>query len=119
MGTYIVFNVFFTVIFGLVFLSKPIRSVLTFFFKINIPEEISLILAILIFQVVVVYYLFKGTNSAKINYKTCQAMAKFLQIIGVVVMIAGIIASIFIIESSILFAISVITGMISIYLGTR
>ncbi|MEO3706034.1 hypothetical protein AAFM79_15495 [Trichormus azollae HNT15244] len=70
----------------------------------------------------VVYYLFKGTNSAKINDQTHQAMAKFLQIIqiiGVVVMIAGIIASIFIIESFILFDISVITGMISIYLGTR
>jgi hypothetical protein len=71
--------------------------------------------------VVVVYYLFKGTNSAKINDKTRQAMAKFLeiiQIIGVVVMIAGILGSIFIIESFILFDISVITGMISIYLGT-
>lgn len=70
---------------------------------------------------VVVYYLFKGTNSAKINDKTRQAMAKFLeiiQIIGVVVMIAGILGSIFIIESFILFDISVITGMISIYLGT-
>jgi hypothetical protein len=72
--------------------------------------------------VVVVFYLFKGTNSAKINDKTRQAMAKFLQIIqiiGVVVMITGILARIFMIESFILFDNSVIRGMISIYLGTR
>ncbi|WP_228371249.1 hypothetical protein [Trichormus azollae] len=45
-----------------------------------------------------IFYLFKVTNSAKINYITPQAMAKFLQILGVVVMVAAIIVSIFIME---------------------
>jgi lysylphosphatidylglycerol synthetase-like protein (DUF2156 family) len=117
--TYIVFNVFFTVICGLVFLSKLIISVLTSFLRINLPENIRLILPTLTFPVVVIFYLFKGTNSAKINYIPPQAMAKFLQILGVVVMIAAIITSIFIMESFILFVIRVITGIISIYLGTR
>ncbi|WP_041641051.1 hypothetical protein [Trichormus azollae] len=49
---YIFFNVFFTVICGLVSLSKLIISVLTSFLRINLPENIRFILPILTFPLV-------------------------------------------------------------------
>ena len=72
-----------------------------------------------IFQLVLIYYLFRKTNSPTTSNKTRQESAKFLQIVGVFVIIGGIIVSVSILKSFILFAISITIGMISIYLGTQ
>jgi hypothetical protein len=73
----------------------------------------------LIFQLVTIFYLFRETNSPTINNKTRQALARFLQIIGFFIIIAGIILSVSIVNSFALFTIAVIIGMMSIYLGTK
>ncbi|MEA5617599.1 hypothetical protein VB711_07065 [Cronbergia sp. UHCC 0137] len=116
-GTYLFFNIWTTLFFGGIstFIIPAFKSV----FKVNIPDNSGFIIANIIFQLVMIVHLFKQTNSPKINNKNRQSSARALQILGVFVIIGGIIVSITIFESFILFAIAVIIGMISIYLGTR
>ena len=126
---YIFFNIWVTGFFGgfSVFIVLFIVLWLEALIRITIPKTLSFINFIIvnfiivnfIFQLVVIYYLFRKTNSPTTSNKTRQSIAKFLQIIGVVVIIGGIIVSVSILESFILFAISIIIGMISIYLGTQ
>ncbi len=116
-GLYIFFNIWVTGFFGgfSVFIVLWLEALI----RITIPKTLSFIIVNFIFQLVVIYYLFRETNSPTTSNKTRQAIAKFLQIIGVVVIIWGIIVSVSILESFILFAISIIIGMISIYLGNQ
>ncbi|HEY9705476.1 MAG TPA: hypothetical protein V6C58_23765, partial [Allocoleopsis sp.] len=59
-----------------------------------------------------------GSNSQTANYKARQANAKNLQILGGFILIIGIFLSM-IVQSFIVFVITVLLGMSSIYLGTR
>ncbi|MEA5578932.1 hypothetical protein [Anabaena sp. UHCC 0451] len=116
-GLYIFFNIWVTGFFG--GFSIPILLVLNAVLPIKLPEYTSFIVVNLIFQLVTIFYLFRETNSPTINHKTRQALARFLQLIGLFVIIAGIIISVSIVNSFTLFAIAVIIGMMSIYLGTK
>ncbi|MBK1989674.1 hypothetical protein A0J48_019405 [Sphaerospermopsis aphanizomenoides BCCUSP55] len=116
-GLYIFFNIWVTGFFG--GFSIPILLVLNAVFPINLPEYTTFIVVNLIFQLVTIFYLFRETNSPTINDKTRQALARFLQLIGFFIIIAGIILSVSIVNSFALFATTVIIGMMSIYLGTK
>ncbi|MGB3204374.1 MAG: hypothetical protein WBB28_05240 [Crinalium sp.] len=65
-----------------------------------------------------IFQLFNNTKSPQLNSQQRQASARLLQVIGVIILIAGSYFSLAIVNNFIVFAISVILGMSSIYLGT-
>lgn len=60
----------------------------------------------------------KASNSPTVNYQVRQANARNLQILGAFILVIGILLSMGV-QSFIVFLISVLLGMSSIYLGTR
>ena len=65
-----------------------------------------------------IFQLFNNTKSPQLNSQQRQASARLLQVIGGIILIAGSYFSLAIVNNFIVFAISVILGMSSIYLGT-
>ncbi len=72
-----------------------------------------------IISFIFVFVLFKSSTSPKVNNKDRMASARALQVIGGIILAVGIFSSMFIFTSFIVFVISVILGMLSLYLGTR
>jgi hypothetical protein len=100
------------------------------FFNIWAPGFIGGILSVVIgkYSFIIVWFILNigflitfllGSNSPTANYKVRQANARNLQILGVFILIIGIFLSIVTAKSFIVFVISVLLGMSSIYLGTR
>ncbi len=104
----------FTYLFFSVWTTGFVGGIFSSFFK-----ETAFILALIIFNVVFIIYLFQQTKSRKINYKGRKAAARGLQILGSFILVIGIFASISIFNSFTAFTICVILGMTSIYLGTK
>ncbi len=65
-----------------------------------------------------IFQLLCNTKSPQLNSQQRQASARLLQVIGVIILLAGIYLSLAILNNFFVFAISVILGMSSIYLGT-
>ncbi|MBW4677282.1 MAG: hypothetical protein KME52_25745 [Desmonostoc geniculatum HA4340-LM1] len=84
----------------------------------NGNQEIAA-LVLFIFNSFYVFNLFQNTDSRKLNPKIRRANARVLQIIGIIILGGGISASILIISSFYAFTLSVLMGMVSIYLGTQ
>ena len=79
----------------------------------------SSLIANLIYQIGVIIYLFKNTNSAKFNNASRKASAKSLQRLGILILVVGIFASLFVLKSFVLFASFLTIGMSSLFLGTQ
>jgi hypothetical protein len=79
----------------------------------------SFAIVLFIYNLILVVYLFKNTTSRQINSKGRRSSARMLQILGVIILTGGMSISIFMLNSFIAFAIVVITGIVSLYLGTR
>ncbi len=77
------------------------------------------LIVVLIANIVYIFYLFKQSNSRKINNKGRKNAAKGLQIIGGIILTIGILISTSVLNSFTAFTISVILGMTSIYLGIK
>ncbi|MDZ8237515.1 MAG: hypothetical protein RMZ69_10140 [Nostoc sp. ChiQUE01a] len=76
-------------------------------------------LALFIFNSFYIFNIFQNSDSQKLNPKIRRANARVLQIIGIIILSGGIFASILVITSFYAFTLSVIMGMVSIYLGTQ
>ncbi|MDZ7956010.1 hypothetical protein [Nostoc sp. DedQUE09] len=79
----------------------------------------SFVIVLFIYNLILAVYLFKNTNSRKINNKGRRSSARMLQILGVIILVGGMSISIIILNSFIAFAVAVIAGMVSLYLGSR
>jgi hypothetical protein len=79
----------------------------------------SFVIVSYIYNIIWIIYLFRNTKSSKLNNRGRKTSARSLQFIGGLVIIGGIIISLFIIKSLPVFVITVITGMVTIYLGFR
>ncbi|MBN3880361.1 MULTISPECIES: hypothetical protein [unclassified Nostoc] len=79
----------------------------------------SFLIVLFIYNLIWVVYLFKNTISSKLNNQGRKSSARKLQVLGLIILVGGILISIFILNSFIAFAIAVIIGMVSLYLGTR
>jgi hypothetical protein len=78
----------------------------------------SFFIANLIYQLVVIFYLFNNTKSHKLNNAGRKASAKTLRIVGAIILIIGTIFSSSL-SSFIGFSAVVILGILSIYLGNK
>ncbi|MBX9255495.1 hypothetical protein H1Q63_16400 [Desmonostoc muscorum CCALA 125] len=76
-------------------------------------------LALFIFNSFYIFNIFQNTDSRKLNPKSRRANARLLQIIGIIILGGGMSASILVISSFYAFTLSVLMGMVSIYLGTQ
>ncbi|RCJ19887.1 hypothetical protein A6S26_03920 [Nostoc sp. ATCC 43529] len=76
-------------------------------------------LILFIFNVIYLFKIFQDSDSRKLNSKSRRANARALQIIAILILGGGIFASILIINSFYAFILSVLMGMVSIYLGTQ
>ena len=88
-------------------------------FLIGIFGSNSSLIANLIYQIGVIIYLFKNTNSAKFNNASRKASAKSLQRLGILILVVGIFASLFVLKSFVLFASFLTIGMSSLFVGTQ
>ena len=77
------------------------------------------IFVLFIFNLVCFIYLFKQTTSPKNNNGNRNTAARALRFLGGIILALGIFFSVFILNSFLIFTISVILGMLSIYLGIR
>ncbi|WP_254434383.1 hypothetical protein [Dolichospermum sp. UHCC 0352] len=73
----------------------------------------------LVYQICVAIYLFNQTNSPKLNNASRKSSARFLQIIGGLILVIGIFASMFVVQSFIIFVIIIVIGIFSIFWGTE
>ncbi|MBD2676653.1 hypothetical protein H6H03_14740 [Nostoc paludosum FACHB-159] len=91
------------------------------FWSVNITGGNQEIVALLlfIFNAVYIFKIFQDSDSSKLSLKSRRANARALQIIGIIILGGGISASILIIGSFYAFTLSVLMGMVSIYLGTQ
>ncbi|MDF5709933.1 MAG: hypothetical protein PUP90_20260 [Nostoc sp. S4] len=80
-------------------------------------EIIALVL--FIFNSFYIFNIFKTSDSSKLSPKNRRANARVLQIIGILILSGGIYTSILVITSFYAFTLSVLMGMVSIYLGTQ
>ncbi|MDJ0734535.1 MAG: hypothetical protein QNJ47_10795 [Nostocaceae cyanobacterium] len=109
-------------LFGLVFLylffsfwtTGFIGGILSTFFGEN-----AFIFVLIIFNLGFIILLFHQTTSRKLENKTRKTAARGLQLLGVTILAVGIFSSTLLLNSFTLFTISVILGMLSIYLGFR
>ncbi|MEQ9667306.1 hypothetical protein [Coleofasciculus sp. G2-EDA-02] len=85
----------------------------------NIIGESSFIIVSTLFNIIVISILFKTSQSNQVSPKNRQNNARRLQLVGGFIVVAGIGVSIEIFNSFGMFAVAVILGMLSIYLGTR
>ncbi|MDZ8183553.1 MAG: hypothetical protein RMX96_01650 [Nostoc sp. ChiSLP02] len=76
-------------------------------------------LALLIFNSFYIFRVFQANDSRKLSPKTRRANARLLQFIGIIILGGGIYTSIMMINSFYAFTLSVLMGMVSIYLGTQ
>lgn len=72
-----------------------------------------------VYQIGSTYYLYKNTQSSKLNSIGRKTSARMLQITGAIVLVGGIFLSISVLKSYMAFVVVVLTGMLSIYLGSR
>lgn len=82
----------------------------------------SFLIANLVYQAATILYLFNNTKSSQLITSSRKAIARILQILGVIILLVGIPASLLIFNSFPFFyivSIVVILGMLSIFLGTR
>jgi len=103
------------------FLGYVALSGFIFFWSAQITGGNQDIVALLLFIVNAIYIFnfFQNSDSRKLNSKSRRANARALQIIGILILAGGISASILIINSFYAFTLSVLMGMVSIYLGTQ
>ncbi|MFN6513451.1 MAG: hypothetical protein RMY29_002965 [Nostoc sp. CreGUA01] len=80
-------------------------------------EIIALIL--FLFNSFYIFNIFQNIDSRKLTPKSRRVNARVLQIIGILILSGGISASILAINSFYAFTLSVLMGMVSIYLGTQ
>ncbi len=80
-------------------------------------EIIALIL--FLFNSFYIFNIFQSIDSRKLTPKSRRVNARVLQIIGIIILSGGISASILVINSFYAFTLSVLMGMVSIYLGTQ
>jgi hypothetical protein len=78
----------------------------------------SILVGILLYNVIWISLLISQSKSKQVNNDTRKAITKDLQFVGVITLISGIIISL-ILNSFFVFVISVIAGMLSIYLGIK
>ncbi|BAY78391.1 hypothetical protein NIES25_48650 [Nostoc linckia NIES-25] len=76
-------------------------------------------LLLFIFNAIYIFKVFQNSDSSKLSLKSRRANARVLQIIGIIILGAGISTSILTISSFYAFTLSVLMGMVSIYLGTQ
>jgi hypothetical protein len=98
-----------------------IFSILIAFWSAQITAGNQDIIALLlfIFNAIYIWNIFKNSDSHQLNAKSRRANARALQIVGIIILGAGISGSILIINSFYAFTLSVVLGMVSIYLGTQ
>jgi hypothetical protein len=81
--------------------------------------ESSFIIVWIIFNIGFVINLFRASSSSKLTYKGRKSAARGLQVVGGLLLAIGIILSTVVLKSFSVFGITVVIGMLSIYLGTR
>ncbi len=98
-----------------------IFSILIAFWSAQITAGNQDIIALLlfIFNAIYIWNIFKNSDSHQLNAKSRRANARALQIVGIIILGGGISGSILIINSFYAFTLSVVLGMVSIYLGTQ
>ncbi|MEB3178387.1 MAG: hypothetical protein VKL59_05005 [Nostocaceae cyanobacterium] len=74
---------------------------------------------ILLINLIYILIIYSNSKSSQLNDKARRSNARYLQILGAFILIVGILAGLFVYESFTIFAISVIIGMLSLYLGKR
>ncbi|MEH2071715.1 MAG: hypothetical protein V7K47_26780 [Nostoc sp.] len=115
LGSKSVFSIF-SSLFSYLFLSLIIAFASANFTSVN--QEI-IVLALFIFNSFYIFNIFKNSDSSKLSPKNRRANARVLQIIGILILSGGIYTSILVISSFYAFTLSVLMGMVSIYLGTQ
>ncbi|MDJ0675271.1 MAG: hypothetical protein QNJ36_07840 [Calothrix sp. MO_167.B42] len=108
------FSLGFFYIFFSIWTTGFVGGILSLFLGYN-----AFVFVFLIFNFCFVIYLFTQTTSPKINKKNRKNSARSLLVLGVIFLVIGIFTSTLILESFTIFTISVIIGMLSIYLGIR
>ncbi|MCC2691604.1 hypothetical protein [Nodularia sp. LEGE 04288] len=84
---------------------------------IGLPIETTFIIVNICVQIWFIYKIY--TQSSKVNHNQRKQNAKVLCLIGFIILIGGIYASVVIFNSFVVFAIYVLLGMLSIYLGFK
>ncbi|MGA7935805.1 MAG: hypothetical protein WCA35_19800 [Kovacikia sp.] len=82
-------------------------------------KSLSFIVVSALVNVIFITYLFRLSQSPQRSYQARRQSARYLQIIGGLILLLGMTASLFLWKSYLLFVISVLLGMTAFYLGRR